>query len=208
MGGNRCGKVRRYANLLITMALGGLWHGAGWTFLLWGVLHGLYLCINHAWFALRKAMSWPALPKPIAIALTFVAVLVAWVPFRAGNFELGPEGSTTKALEATRSILASMFGLNGFEGWPNRSAMIHQGQATPCEPAPASCSSGCFPTPSNGFAATNRPSAFASLPGGSLGPRRWWQWRPTLGWSLFLILMMFGTIYQFDKLSEFIYFQF
>ena len=49
LGGNRKGRPRRYANLLITMALGGLWHGAGWTFLIWGVLHGLYLAINHAW---------------------------------------------------------------------------------------------------------------------------------------------------------------
>ena len=49
LGGNRKGPVRRYANLLITMALGGLWHGAGWTFLAWGVLHGTYLMIHHMW---------------------------------------------------------------------------------------------------------------------------------------------------------------
>ena len=49
LGGNRHGSVLRYVNLMITMLLGGLWHGAAWTFVLWGALHGLYLCINHAW---------------------------------------------------------------------------------------------------------------------------------------------------------------
>ena len=49
LGGNRHGRVLRYVNLMITMLLGGLWHGAAWTFVVWGALHGIYLCINHAW---------------------------------------------------------------------------------------------------------------------------------------------------------------
>ena len=49
LGGNRRGRVLRYVNLMITMLLGGLWHGAAWTFVVWGALHGAYLCINHAW---------------------------------------------------------------------------------------------------------------------------------------------------------------
>ena len=49
LGGNRHGRVLRYVNLMITMLLGGLWHGAAWTFVVWGALHGAYLCINHAW---------------------------------------------------------------------------------------------------------------------------------------------------------------
>ena len=53
LGGNRRGLVRRYANLLITMLLGGLWHGAGWTFVIWGGLHGSYLVVNHLWQAAR-----------------------------------------------------------------------------------------------------------------------------------------------------------
>ncbi|RYD50438.1 MAG: MBOAT family protein, partial [Verrucomicrobiaceae bacterium] len=82
LGGNRKGPKRRYVNLFLTMLLGGLWHGAGWTFIIWGALHGTFLCVNHAWFGLRKRMSWRALPKPLAIALTFIAVLVGWVFFR------------------------------------------------------------------------------------------------------------------------------
>jgi D-alanyl-lipoteichoic acid acyltransferase DltB (MBOAT superfamily) len=49
LGGNRHGQARRYANLLTTMILGGLWHGAGWTFIFWGALHGTYLVVNHGW---------------------------------------------------------------------------------------------------------------------------------------------------------------
>ncbi len=85
LGGNRLGEPRRYLNLMITMLLGGLWHGAGWNFLIWGGLHGLYLCVNHLWQAWRGAGakfrsgsaglgSW---------AITFVAIVIAWVFFRA-----------------------------------------------------------------------------------------------------------------------------
>ena len=61
LGGNRRGPVRRYANLMATMLIGGLWHGAGWTFVIWGALHGLYLMANHAWNA-----AGGRLPKPVA----------------------------------------------------------------------------------------------------------------------------------------------
>ena len=55
LGGNRKGPARRYMNLLVTMLLGGLWHGAGWTFVIWGGLHGVYLVVNHTWHALSEA---------------------------------------------------------------------------------------------------------------------------------------------------------
>ena len=57
LGGNRRGPSRRYVNLFLTMLLGGLWHGAGWTFVAWGALHGAYLAVNHAWTALRGPAS-------------------------------------------------------------------------------------------------------------------------------------------------------
>ena len=56
LGGSRRGQVRRYGNLLTTMLLGGLWHGAGWTFVIWGGLHGVYLCINHGWRKLNFSL--------------------------------------------------------------------------------------------------------------------------------------------------------
>lgn len=91
LGGNRLGEVRRYLNLMITMLLGGLWHGAGWTFVVWGGLHGLYLMINHGWLALCQRQ--PSLKQGTATKiwsftsqlLTFGAVVISWVFFRARN---------------------------------------------------------------------------------------------------------------------------
>lgn len=85
LGGNRFGSYRRYLNLFLTMLLGGLWHGANWTFVIWGCLHGTYLVINHGFVALRNRLGLPALPKSISIFITFLAVVLAWVPFRASN---------------------------------------------------------------------------------------------------------------------------
>lgn len=109
MGGNRKGKVRRWFNLLATMVLGGLWHGASWNFVIWGTLHGIYLVINHAWNMLTKNKKVTALGKMqdtiawglLAWLITFIAVVVAWVGFRAVT------------LGGNLSILSSMFGLKG-----------------------------------------------------------------------------------------------
>ena len=83
LGGNRRGPARRYANLMATMVLGGFWHGAGWTFLTWGLLHGSYLCVHHAWRA--GPGRFVRLPAALSWAFTFLAVMVAWVFFRAAD---------------------------------------------------------------------------------------------------------------------------
>jgi hypothetical protein len=104
LGGNRKGAFRRYLNLWLTMLLGGLWHGAGWTFVIWGAMHGAYLCINHGWRALckdKEPLLPPALGKLFYGGITFLAVVVAWVFFRAE--------STSGAMQ----VLAGMAGLNG-----------------------------------------------------------------------------------------------
>jgi len=95
LGGNRRGKVRRYVNLLVTMMLGGLWHGANWTFLAWGALHGVYLMVNHAWDAtagrIRAVAAFRAsrAGRVFGYVITFLAVVVAWVFFRAPSFHAG-----------------------------------------------------------------------------------------------------------------------
>ena len=92
LGGNRLGEQRRYLNLMLTMLLGGLWHGAGWNFLIWGGLHGLYLCVNHLWQGWRGVRGeWPRPRNQVAgerrsWAITFFAVVIAWVFFRARTF--------------------------------------------------------------------------------------------------------------------------
>ncbi|RKZ48090.1 MAG: MBOAT family protein [Candidatus Parabeggiatoa sp. nov. 3] len=106
LGGNRKGTIRRYINLMITMLLGGLWHGAGWTFVVWGALHGVYLMINHAWQALRIALgqditrsSWWG--RGLSQLITFTAVVIAWVFFRAESFS------------GAINVLQAMAGMNG-----------------------------------------------------------------------------------------------
>lgn len=91
LGGNRKGPIRRYLNLIVVMTIGGLWHGAGSTFVVWGLLHGIYLAGNHLFRAVAARFN--RLPKglaPIAAALswtlTFVLVVVAWVFFRSDGF--------------------------------------------------------------------------------------------------------------------------
>jgi alginate O-acetyltransferase complex protein AlgI len=107
LGGNRHGQARRYINLMLTMLLGGLWHGASWTFVIWGGLHGLYLVVNHGWqwVRARVALLRPRegrepsrIGRAAGIAFTLLCVMVAWVFFRATDL-----GTAT-------SILKSMFG--------------------------------------------------------------------------------------------------
>ena len=108
LGGNRHGEARRAVNLMLTMLLGGLWHGAAWTFVAWGGLHGVYLIVHRVWGRLGGR-----LPGVVAQGLTLLAVVVAWVPFRADG------------LPATRAMLGGMAGLNGLalprmvvDAWP------------------------------------------------------------------------------------------
>ena len=97
LGGNRSGPSRRYVNLMLTMLLGGLWHGAGWSFVIWGALHGAYLMINHGWRQLGIR-----LPTPLAWLFTFSAVVVGWVFFRA------------QTASDAMHLLATMGGAQGF----------------------------------------------------------------------------------------------
>lgn len=109
LGGNRLGSARRYVNLLLTMLLGGFWHGANWTFLAWGALHGSYLIVNHGWSTMAARSRPPVSSQPSLLScwgghfLTFIAVLVAWVFFRAPT------------LRAAWAMLGAMVGTAGIE---------------------------------------------------------------------------------------------
>lgn len=96
LGGNRKGKIRTYVNLIITFLLGGLWHGAGWTFIVWGGLHGIALAIHRLWK--RLGFKMPAL---FGWFFTFMFVNVAWVFFRANT-----------CADAIK-VLTGMIGVNG-----------------------------------------------------------------------------------------------
>ena len=119
LGGSHKGASRRYLNLVITMLLGGLWHGANWTFVLWGLAHGILLLINHAWReflsilgakqAVLKAFDQSRAWSVISWVLTFTAVLLCWILFRADN------------LNVALIVYKGLLGLNGLDsekwGW-------------------------------------------------------------------------------------------
>jgi alginate O-acetyltransferase complex protein AlgI len=85
LGGNRGGKWRVYRNLMLTMVLGGLWHGAAWTFVIWGALHGAALCVERWWARSDITKAW-VLPHWAKVLLTFHVVTLGWIFFRAASF--------------------------------------------------------------------------------------------------------------------------
>ncbi len=104
LGGNRRGEVRRYVNLVLTMLIGGFWHGAAWTFALWGLFHGVCLAVNHLWLAFWKKRARPAfLPQWSAEwmsrVFTFGLIVIGWALFRATD------------LNSALHMLATMFGI-------------------------------------------------------------------------------------------------
>ena len=101
LGGNRKGRRRTYVNLAVVMLLGGLWHGANWTFVIWGGLHGTLLALERS---LGKKSVYARMPRPARVACTFVLILITWVFFRCETL--------TDALR----YLAAMFGANGLSG--------------------------------------------------------------------------------------------
>lgn len=88
LGGNRKGTVRRYINLLLTMILGGLWHGANYTFVFWGLLHGVALCIHKLFMKARKGKKATVVGSIISVLFTYAFVCICWVFFRAENFSI------------------------------------------------------------------------------------------------------------------------
>lgn len=201
LGGSRHGAARRYVNLFITMLLGGLWHGAGWTFVVWGALHGSYLMINHGWRAICARLGFgderPLLPRALAWLLTFLAVVLGWVLFRAAS------------LEAAGSMLASMIGLHGWNWTFSANVGIPQKYST----------IGCaillaiaVLTPNTQqwmgrfSPALDRPERALPAPVervlGVAG------WRPGLMWSCAAGVMAAICILSLTRVSQFIYFQF
>ncbi len=120
LGGNRHGTVRRHANLMITMLLGGLWHGANWTFVVWGGLHGVFLVVNHAWQTALERAGWPATEagwarRLVGWSITTLVVMIAWVFFRATSFDAAVRILRGMADFDTARYMAS-------HGWPSFAA--------------------------------------------------------------------------------------
>ena len=202
LGGNRRGESRRYANLMMTMVLGGLWHGASWNFVIWGFLHGLFLAVCHAWAAVLQGAP-RILPRrlngALAQALTLLAVIVAWVFFRAET-----TGGAIRVLEG-------MFGLGDVadaKTW--RPAL-----AGALEFWPIAAALGLFVLIApNALEITRRYRPVLDIKALSAGASRWArsvEWRPSLGWTAATAVIALAAIiqiYRLGDLTEFIYFNF
>ena len=189
LGGNRSGEFSRYRNLLLTMLLGGLWHGSNWTFVVWGGLHGLYLCVQHGWRALAangRYGSWMQLPGWVCHLLTMMAVLVAWCFFRANN------------IAAAFDILAGMTGLRGVGAVAGVQifSLVILALSTWI----------AFIMPNTNEVFSWLESRFENKPEArSLVPARW---HPSLGWGMMTGLIFALCLLCMEKTQDFIYAQF
>ncbi len=212
LGGNRKGKVRRYLNLFTTMLLGGLWHGAGWTFVVWGALHGVYLAINHAWRSFREKIlrhdmtESSRLGRIASVTVTFLVVVVGWVFFRA------------ESIDSAMQILTAMLGLNGW-AIPNewRAALEAVCCTSPIEFADLSAFGGSYQIRwviSLLFVAFALPNSQTMILAAAAfianSPTR--RWSEPLAWSglgsAFLLVVIIAAINASRGISEFIYFNF
>ncbi|HYM29832.1 MAG TPA: MBOAT family protein [Candidatus Cybelea sp.] len=191
LGGNRKGASRRYVNLMATMLLGGLWHGAGWTFVIWGGLHGLYLVINHGFLAVARNLGLAARPQTMVAAisgrtLTFLAVVVAWVFFRAPD------------LATALNVLGAMAGQNGahaFAHWSREYSWIAGGLLV------------VFVAPNTQQIMTAYAPALGRVePLGDLWRR--FVWSPNAGWLVAGIALALWSMSRLNQSSEFLYYNF
>jgi len=214
LGGNRKGPVRRHVNLMITMVLGGLWHGAGLNFVVWGALHGLYLVLNHGWHALatrihfpRSSRSW----KIASIALTFVAVCVAWVFFRATGFDKaalilgGMAGQYGVSLPASIGLalgsLKPLLEQAGIEFYLGGGARFIGTWAWVVFAAAIA-----FLCPNTQQIMRHHESRPMDPVQGPLA--RWMAWAPSRRWAACIGAILIGSLLSLSRPTEFLYFQF
>jgi alginate O-acetyltransferase complex protein AlgI len=212
LGGNRAGTLRRYANVMITMLLGGLWHGASWTFVAWGAVHGGCLVANQLWRGalvqmpgLNAALS--RVPKPLRVVAgwgaTFSVVLASWVLFRAATMQ-GALSMLSAMLGISHSVTMTPFVATA----SIRFADLPWTLSVDSYAAVAATAVGlglgitiALPSSMDVF----RYREYRSPPPGKRGR---WQWRPTGWWALGVATALSLSIFGMWQHLEFLYFQF
>lgn len=215
LGGNRGGSARRYRNLLVTMLLGGLWHGAGWTFVIWGGLHGIFLVVHRAWSAISFGAFGDRVPSAVgrlaSWAITFVAVVIAWVFFRAPD--VGTALSVLEGMSGLRGVVlpgewfqgfpavvqfAARLGV-GFEGAPRPDTWEALGWI-----AGSLAITVALPNSQQLLARFAPALEHVDPPGGRVRL----AWQPTFGWASALAVLFSLCLLRLGSVSEFLYFQF
>jgi alginate O-acetyltransferase complex protein AlgI len=189
LGGSRCGKARHYVNLFITMLLGGIWHGAGWTFAIWGAWHGACLCVNHLWRA-RGTGILPVGPAGVspaarlaAGAFTFLCVVIGWVFFKAA------------------SVDAALRVLGGMANLPTLSPAALSESGTALAWIAALLAIVWLAPNTQQLLAKHEPALHEVAPGRV-------SWQPTARWALIVAVIFVLSVLHLSQITEFIYFQF
>lgn len=207
LGGNRKGKTRRYFNLMLTMLLGGLWHGANWTFAVWGGLHGLYLVAAHAW---KRLSPW-RMPRMLGVCITFIAVLFAWIFFRMPDFNSAlhllscMRGDYGFGVQDTHGAIARIADLLGFEVQHVTTRTLRLNEKWYIFWIALVC---VFVFPSMQEVMRGRLGMDVSgVSQGSHSLLRF-RWRPSLGWALATGFVFGVSLTLLTHVNAFIYFQF
>lgn len=220
LGGNRGTSFHRYRNLFLTMLLGGLWHGAGWTFVAWGALHGTYLIINHAWSAFVQRLS-PSVHKrswykSLSWLLTFLSVIVAWVYFRAPDMSRANDilyamsGFTGASIP--NGILVHLSGISPLLNWLGVEAAQGGGSHFVGNYLYIVFAAACaflLPNIAQIFQA-HSPVIFETKSPllSSIAVHHTLQWQLNRRWALACSFLLTAGIMTLSQVSEFLYFQF
>ena len=217
LGGNRSGLTRTGLNLLATMGLGGLWHGADWTFVCWGLLHGGYLILNRSWRFVRAALPWPAgagrLGFALSVGLTFLAVTLGWVLFRADSFAAAAR--LYRGLAGGNGIILPPDAVGWLGplhpwllqlGWRFESVRYLYGWEQLAWLVVLGVIAFLLPNTMQ-LLARYKPALLSQSFSAALQSSRI-QWRPTLYWATMLAVLMSWALLAINRVDEFLYFQF
>jgi len=216
LGGSRTGASRHLVNLFAVMIVGGFWHGAGWTFVVWGAIHGIGLVVNHLWRQARAAprpddCRMPAFP--LSRVATFAFVAVAWIPFRAAD------------LDSAWNIFRGLIGLNGISMPDTYAAYFGPlaprliGLGVRFEPAYlfrgvteilvlCTLIATVWYLPNTQEVFRYRGPEQRADTGSTDAAGRIWQWRPSAGWAVALASYAIICLLFTARGGEFLYFQF
>ena len=194
LGGNRRGPTRQNVNLMTTMLIGGLWHGAAWTVVLWGATHGAMLVIHRLWeqsvFGARHAMR-----PMLATTVTFLCVLLAFVAFRAAD------------IATMIGIYRGLFGFNG-AAFPQMTSAIEQPLVAAALGLTGLLAVWTLPNTQEWLGSASPGLASPGYPATYLGERERFVWRPDRRPGLAFALLLFTCFVKLNDVSPFIYFQF
>jgi alginate O-acetyltransferase complex protein AlgI len=192
LGGKKKSSIRRYASLFLTMVVGGIWHGAGWTFVVWGTLLGSMLVLNHAWLIFRRRSNWAQpgyIARFFACAGTYAGFTLGLAFFRSDTLATASHISSALLWFGAKTILGAVdlatltwVAICGFIVWglPNSQQLLQKYQP-----------------------------AIETYPG-IMKARRifWFEWQPNIPWAMAIGTTAIASIGMLSRIREFLYFAF